>query len=526
MKRVYLAVFAAILSVSALFGQGQFVDLSGSYNGKVKYASGKNVYLMDEYKLDYNYKMVMGEPTCSANVTWTRNNSFTVNKKSMNYAKLSKHPDLKMRFDLMVPDSAVFTYTILLFSEQSNCYIASTKTSITVPYVEKAGSSVAPVAPVKLSWRESFSDVVLGKQTKEKPGVVIPDASLEKAFEADRLTIGKMDKSQKGFPFRLRKVFKNASKIEIVNVTATFKWNDANYDYIVDELNRREQLTKNYLAGNEQKGYDEYFKDRKYAPAIGINSKMFWNTTVRPVDIWMDAIKEGDRLYGEQKWDEAASYYRVAMNAAPDMVYPAARIEKIKKYKEYKANRNVGDLELVYVEGKNGMKSFYMSKTEITQAQWSRVMGTRPSSFKGRNYPVENVSWEDAQAYIKALNKETGMNYRLPRMEEWEYAAKGGAKGVSTEYAGGNNLNEVSWCAYNSGERTHEVATKTPNELGLYDMTGNVSEWVVDQYDKVTRFIKGGSWSDDASNCVISSSEKVPVKHKSNSVGFRLVQDE
>ena len=111
MKRVYLAVFAAILSVSALFGQGQFVDLSGSYNGKVKYASGKNVYLMDEYKLDYNYKMVMGEPTCSANVTWTRNNSFTVNKKSMNYAKLSKHPDLKMRFDLMVPDSAVFTLT-------------------------------------------------------------------------------------------------------------------------------------------------------------------------------------------------------------------------------------------------------------------------------------------------------------------------------------------------------------------------------------------------------------------------------
>ena len=111
-------------------------------------------------------------------------------------------------------------------------------------------------------------------------------------------------------------------------------------------------------------------------------------------------------------------------------------------------------------------------------------------------------------------------------MDGWEDGAKGGAKGGATGYAGGNNLNEVSWCAYNSGERTHEVATKTPNELGLYDMTGNVSEWVVDQYDKVTRFIKGGSWSDDASNCVISSSEKVPVKHKSNNVGFRLVQDE
>ncbi len=156
-----------------------------------------------------------------------------------------------------------------------------------------------------------------------------------------------------------------------------------------------------------------------------------------------------------------------------------------------------------------------------------RVMGTRPFQFKGGpNTPVENVSWDDAQAYITALNKETGMNYRLPRLEEWEYAAKGGAKGVSTEYAGGNNLPDVAWCVYNSNEATHEVGTKTPNELGLYDMTGNVSEWVVDQYDKDTRFVKGGSWADDASNSVITSTEKVSAKYKSGKIGFRVCQDE
>ena len=85
---------------------------------------------------------------------------------------------------------------------------------------------------------------------------------------------------------------------------------------------------------------------------------------------------------------------------------------------------------------------------------------------------------------------------------------------------------DVAWCVYNSNEATHEVGTKTPNELGLYDMTGNVSEWVVDQYDKDTRFVKGGSWADDASNSVITSTEKVSAKYKSGKIGFRVCQDE
>lgn len=533
MKRVYLTVLSALMSVFIMFGQGQFTSLSGTYSGKMKYVPGKNVYLLDEYRLDYNYKVVMGEPRCEAQVAWTRNNGYTVDKKNVAYSRLSQHPDLQQRFDLLVPDSAVFTYTVMLYSEQSKCYIASAKTRLVVPYIEKTAApcdenkkTIEPLTPIKLSWLNDFSNVTLGKQMKEKPGVVVNDAAITKAFETDKLNVGKMEKTQKGFSYRLRKVFRMASKLDIVNVTVDFKWNDENYDIISDELNRRETAMKLFTAGNGAKARDAYFANRKYPIVIGTDNQMFWMSTVPPANIWKDAIEEGDRLYAQKKWTEASAYYQLASNAAPDMAYPAARIAKIKNYINYKNNRSVGSLELVYVEGKNGMKSFYMSKTEVTQGQWRQVMGTSPSINKGRNNPVENVSWEDAQAYVKALNKETGMNYRLPRLQEWEYAAKGGAISTSTEYAGGNNLDEVSWCAYNSNEHPHPVGEKTPNEIGLFDMTGNVSEWVVDQFDQNTRFIKGGSWSDDASKCTISTTEKVPVKYKNGTVGFRVVQDE
>ena len=193
----------------------------------------------------------------------------------------------------------------------------------------------------------------------------------------------------------------------------------------------------------------------------------------------------------------------------------------------YKASRNVGDLELIYIEGRGDIKSFYIGKTEITQDQWKRIMGSNPSGF-GRcsDCPVEKVSWEEIQEFLKKLNEQTGMKYRLPKLDEWEYAAKGGNKSLRTRFSGSDNLGEIGWCAYNSEESTHSVAKKAPNELGIYDMTGNVSEWVSNMYDKNTRFIKGGSWSDDATNSMIGSSEKYDAKYKNNRIGFRVCQDE
>ncbi len=138
------------------------------------------------------------------------------------------------------------------------------------------------------------------------------------------------------------------------------------------------------------------------------------------------------------------------------------------------------------------LSSYSIGETEVTQGLWLAVMGTNPSYFTGDlNKPVERVSWYDCQTFISKLNAMTGLNFRLPTEAEWEFAARGGLQSKGYKYAGSNILNEVSWYVENSAlvgvdspdYGTHAVATKKANELGLYDMTGNVSEWVRDWYD-------------------------------------------
>ena len=156
------------------------------------------------------------------------------------------------------------------------------------------------------------------------------------------------------------------------------------------------------------------------------------------------------------------------------------------------------------------LSDYYIGETEVTQELWRAVMGSNPSWFKGNNQrPVESVSWDDCQKFIKKLNRWTGKEFRLPTEAEWEYAARGGKYSRGYKYSGSNNSDEVAWYGSNSGSKTHSVKTKKANELGLYDMSGNVWEWCNDWWgcyqsnsqtnptgpsEGGSRVIRGGGW--------------------------------
>ncbi len=174
--------------------------------------------------------------------------------------------------------------------------------------------------------------------------------------------------------------------------------------------------------------------------------------------------------------------------------------------------------------------TFYIGETEVTQALWQAVMGSNPSEFKGSQRPVENVSWDDCQTFISKLNSLTGKNFRLPNEEEWEYAARGGNKSRHTKYSGSNDVGSVAWYDDNSGVQTHDVKTKQPNELGIYDMTGNVWEWTGsywrDDYnsseDTSYRVLRGGSCGGDAWGARVSYRSSNMPSSSHNTLGLRL----
>ena len=165
------------------------------------------------------------------------------------------------------------------------------------------------------------------------------------------------------------------------------------------------------------------------------------------------------------------------------------------------------------------LDGYYIGKCEVTQELWEAVMGSNPSYFKGAQNPVESVSWNDCQNFIKKLNSLTGRTFRLPTEAEWEYAARGGNKSRHYKYSGSGNIGYVAWYYKNSGSTTHAVGTQTANELGIYDMSGNVCEWCSDWYGGYSagsqtnpqgpssgsaRVLRGGSWSDYARYCRVS----------------------
>ena len=176
---------------------------------------------------------------------------------------------------------------------------------------------------------------------------------------------------------------------------------------------------------------------------------------------------------------------------------------------------------MVCVEVDTG--SFYICKYEITQKLWKEVMGNNPSDMQGDDLPVEQVSWNDCQTFISKLNKKTGKSYRLPTEAEWEYACKGGKYSKGYKYSGSDDIDMVAWYDGNSENKSHPIGQKQPNELGLYDMSGNVWEWCQDMHEG-TGMCRGGSWIHNAKNCDPSLPNETPQAFYINSLGLRLAQ--
>ena len=184
------------------------------------------------------------------------------------------------------------------------------------------------------------------------------------------------------------------------------------------------------------------------------------------------------------------------------------------------------------------LSDYYIGETEVTQALWKAVMGRNPSYNKSNSNPVELVFWNDCQKFIKKLNKLTGRTFRLPTEAEWEFAARGGNKSKGYKYAGSNSIDNVAWYLDNSISTTHAVKTKSPNELGIYDMSGNVYEWCQDRNGSYSsnaqtnpkgpssgsnRVLRGGCWSSSAWSCRVSNRNYCSPRYRSSYYGLRLV---
>ena len=185
------------------------------------------------------------------------------------------------------------------------------------------------------------------------------------------------------------------------------------------------------------------------------------------------------------------------------------------------------------------LSDYYIGETEVTQELWNAVMGSNPSNFGDMQHPVEMVSWDDCQTFISRLNELTGETFRLPTEAQWEYAARGGNKSKGYTYSGSNAIDDVAWYYGNQGGgmMTHPVKTKAPNELGIYDMSGNVCEWCSDWYDFYSsaaqtdptgpardsfRVIRGGSWVYGATDCRVAWRSGITPTNSIYYLGLRL----
>jgi formylglycine-generating enzyme required for sulfatase activity len=341
-----------------------------------------------------------------------------------------------------------------------------------------------------------------------------------------------------------------------------------------------QQVVANYRAANPKPQLPEEARKYKVQAEFAVQGKQFANAADlygKALEIapwWPEGHFNRALILGETKkyWDAMREMKRYLLlvpdapdaRAAQDKIYQweggaGPDMTKLKEFQDcpecpvmialpvgsFDMGSNNGGADEKPVHRVTIAKPFAIEKTEVTQAQWKSIMGNNPSHFSGgllfgrdcENCPVEQVNWNDAQAFIQKLNAKTGKQYRLPSEAEWEYACRAGSQ---QEYCGSDDVNSVAWNANNSGDRTHPVATKQANAFGLYDMSGNVWEWVEDSYhesyngaptdgsvwsgDGAKRVFRGGSWHYLAQRTRAAMRAWDGPEESSGAIGFRLAR--
>ena len=272
-----------------------------------------------------------------------------------------------------------------------------------------------------------------------------------------------------------------------------------------------------YTLRAQKEGYDEYIKE---AIQLIANQPLL-------LDIEME-----EEAFVPQEPELQADYTETVFGLNMEMVYvKGGTFEMGATAEQYEAYNEEKPVRIIRLDG------YHIGKYEVTQAQWKAVMGTVPSEFKGDNLPVENVSWEDAQEFCQKLSEATGKKYVLPTEAQWEYAARGGNQSQHYRYAGSNDIDEVAWYYNNGNRKTHPAGTKKANELGIYDMSGNVGEWCSDWYGSYDendtenpqgpvsgayRVERGGDWGCLAVGCRVSSRDGDTPGYRRIILGFRV----
>lgn len=223
--------------------------------------------------------------------------------------------------------------------------------------------------------------------------------------------------------------------------------------------------------------------------------------------------------WAEAQKGNTADDYQVYLDAYPQGKYVAFAKSRLGKLKV--VNKEAKGSAMVRIPGKN----YEIGKYEVTQKEWHDIMGSNPSNFSscGDDCPVENVNWNDIQEFLQKLNAKSGRTFRLPTVAEWEYACYGGSE---TEYCGSNDINSVAWYKDNSNGATHPVGQKQANGYGLYDMSGNVWEWMQDWYDNshYGRTLRGGSWYNEPSRMRAALRSHEHPANRFEFIGFRLAR--